>query len=117
LTQYSTSDLSRKSGDITAEALCRPVTITQRNKPRLVLLSIEDYRKLTTRAHTTGCVIRFPLFVGARGWRGETEGRMPRPVAVGVRIGRPKGVDLLVLFPITSQSIRCTYMRPASNPD
>jgi PHD/YefM family antitoxin component YafN of YafNO toxin-antitoxin module len=27
-----------------------PVTITQRNKPRLVLLSIEDYRRLTARA-------------------------------------------------------------------
>jgi len=49
MTQYSTSDLSRKSGDIIAEALRRPVTITQRNKPRLVLLSIEDYRKLTAR--------------------------------------------------------------------
>jgi hypothetical protein len=35
--------------------------------------------------------------------RGETEGRKPRPVAVGVRIARPKGEDLLVLFPITSQ--------------
>lgn len=43
---YSTSDLSRKSGDIIADALRRPVTITQRNKPRLVLLSVEDYRKL-----------------------------------------------------------------------
>jgi prevent-host-death family protein len=52
MTSYSTSDLSRKSGDIIAEALRRPVTITQRNKPRLVLLSIEDYRKLTTRADT-----------------------------------------------------------------
>jgi prevent-host-death family protein len=50
MTEYSTSDLSRKSGDIIAEALRRPVTITQRNKPRLVLLSIEDYRKLLTRA-------------------------------------------------------------------
>ena len=29
--------------------------------------------------------------------------RKPRPVAVGVRIARPKGEDLLVLFPITSQ--------------
>ena len=47
---YSTSDLSRKSGDIIADALRRPVTITQRNKPRLVLLSIEDYRRLTARA-------------------------------------------------------------------
>jgi prevent-host-death family protein len=52
MTNYSTSDLSRKSGDIIAEALRRPVTITQRNKPRLVLLSIEDYRKLTARADT-----------------------------------------------------------------
>jgi prevent-host-death family protein len=52
MTKYSTSDLSRKSGDIIAEALRRPVTITQRNKPRLVLLNIEDYRKLTARADT-----------------------------------------------------------------
>lgn len=43
---YSTSDLSRKSGDIIAEALRHPVTITQRNKPRLVLLNIEDYQRL-----------------------------------------------------------------------
>lgn len=47
---YSTSDLSRKSGDIIAEALRHPVTITQRNKPRLVLLNIEDYRRLRERA-------------------------------------------------------------------
>jgi prevent-host-death family protein len=52
MTQYSTSDLSRKSGDIIAEALRRPVTITQRNKPRLVLLSIEDYRRLTAKGDT-----------------------------------------------------------------
>jgi prevent-host-death family protein len=52
MTCYSTSDLSRKSGDIIAEALRRPVTITQRNKPRLVLLSIEDYRRLTARGDT-----------------------------------------------------------------
>lgn len=50
MTQYSTSDLSRKSGDIIAAALRRPVTITQRNKPRLVLLSIEDFRRLTAKA-------------------------------------------------------------------
>ncbi len=50
MTRFSTSDLSRKSGDIIAEALRKPVTITQRNKPRLVLLSIEDYQRLTKRA-------------------------------------------------------------------
>ena len=49
---YSTSDLSRKSGDIIAEALRHPVTITQRNKPRLVLLSVEDYHRLRHRADT-----------------------------------------------------------------
>jgi prevent-host-death family protein len=52
MARYSTSDLSRKSGDIIAEALRKPVTITQRNKPRLVLLSIEDYRRLTAKADT-----------------------------------------------------------------
>lgn len=50
MTAFSTSDLSRRSGDIIAEALRRPVTIVQRNKPRLVLLSIEDYRALVRRA-------------------------------------------------------------------
>jgi prevent-host-death family protein len=52
MAEYSTSDLSRKSGDIIAEALRRPVIITQRNKPRLVLLSIEDYRRLTATTDT-----------------------------------------------------------------
>jgi prevent-host-death family protein len=52
MTRYTTSDLSRKSGDIIAEALRKPVTITQRNKPRLVLLNVEDYRRLTARADT-----------------------------------------------------------------
>ena len=47
---YSTSDLSRKSGDIIAEALRHPVTITQRNKPRLVILNIEDFHRLQSRA-------------------------------------------------------------------
>jgi prevent-host-death family protein len=50
--RYTTSDLSRRSGDIIADALRTPVTITQRNKPRLVLLSIEDYRRLTARSDT-----------------------------------------------------------------
>ena len=52
MSSFSTSDLSRKSGDIIAQALRAPVTITQRNKPRLVLLSVEDYRELVARADT-----------------------------------------------------------------
>jgi prevent-host-death family protein len=70
MTKYSTSDLSRKSEDIIAEALRRPVTITQRNKPRLVLLSIEDYRRLTAKADTrkAGRLETMPddLFEGVR---------------------------------------------------
>ncbi|MBB2784893.1 UNVERIFIED_ORG: prevent-host-death family protein [Rhizobium esperanzae] len=59
---YSTSDLSRKSGDIIAEALRRPVTITQRNKPRLVLLNIEDYERLMKRSdrRTEGTIETMP---------------------------------------------------------
>lgn len=47
---YSTSDLSRKSGDIIAEALRHPVTLTQRNKPRLVIMNVEDYEKMRKQA-------------------------------------------------------------------
>ncbi len=59
---YSTSDLSRKSGDIIAEALRHPVTITQRNKPRLVLLNIEDYERLMRQsdARAAGTIETMP---------------------------------------------------------
>lgn len=59
---YSTSDLSRKSGDIIAEALRHPVTITQRNKPRLVLLNIEDYQQLIRQSdrRTAGTIETMP---------------------------------------------------------
>ncbi|TSD89494.1 type II toxin-antitoxin system prevent-host-death family antitoxin [Mycobacterium sp. KBS0706] len=50
MSSYSTSDLSRRSGDVIAEALRHPVTITQRNKPRLVLMAIEDFERLSHRA-------------------------------------------------------------------
>lgn len=44
---FSTSDLSRKSGDIIASALQSPVSINQRGKPRLIMLSVEQYETLT----------------------------------------------------------------------
>jgi len=47
---YTTSDLSRRSGDIITAAIRAPVTITQRNKPRLVLLSIETFEAMRKRA-------------------------------------------------------------------
>lgn len=51
----------------------------------------------------TGAVIRFPYLWAREAADGETEGRKFRPVTVGVRIPKPKGEDVLVLFPITSQ--------------
>lgn len=58
---------------------------------------------MTLDALRTGCVIRFPFLWVREAGRGETEGRKLCPVAVGVRIARPNGEDILVLFPITSQ--------------
>ncbi len=58
-------------------------------------MSFADFR--------TGAVIRFPYLWAREAAHGETEGRKPRPVTVGVRIPKPKGDDVLVLFPITSQ--------------
>ena len=46
--------------------------------------------------------LRFPYLWARRAARGETEGRKFWPVAVGVRIPKPEGEDVLVLFPITS---------------
>jgi hypothetical protein len=51
----------------------------------------------------TGAVIRFPYLWSREAAEGETEGRKFRPAAVGVRIPKPRGEDVLVLFPITSQ--------------
>jgi prevent-host-death family protein len=51
--RYSTSDLSRKSGDIIARALQGPITITQRGKPRLILMSVEEYNRLRGKSAST----------------------------------------------------------------
>jgi hypothetical protein len=51
----------------------------------------------------TAVVVRYPYLWARQAAKGETEGRKPRPVAVGVRIAKPKGDDLLILFPITTQ--------------
>ena len=58
---------------------------------------------MSFEALRTGAVIRFPYLWAREAARGETEGRKTRPAAVGVRIPKPNGEDMLVLFPITSQ--------------
>ncbi|GAA3101069.1 hypothetical protein GCM10010520_52920 [Rhizobium viscosum] len=50
----------------------------------------------------TACVIRYPYLWAREDRHGETEGRKSRPVAVGVRMGRPDG-DLVLFFPITTK--------------
>lgn len=51
----------------------------------------------------TGAVIRYPYLWSHQAGQGETEGRKARPVVVGVRLCRPKGEDVILLLPITSQ--------------
>jgi prevent-host-death family protein len=43
---FSTTDLARKTGDIVTAALQGPITLTQHNKPRLVMLSVEAFELL-----------------------------------------------------------------------
>lgn len=47
---YSLSDLARKTSAVLHDAARAPVAITERNKPRFVLMAIEDYQALTQRA-------------------------------------------------------------------
>jgi prevent-host-death family protein len=44
---YSTSDLVRAIGDVTHAAVAEPVIITHHAKPRYVLMSIEEYGRLS----------------------------------------------------------------------
>ncbi len=44
--KVSSTDLSNKLGQYQDEALKRPLIITKNNRDRLVMLSIEEYRRL-----------------------------------------------------------------------
>lgn len=43
---FSTADLSRHIGDVTHAASEAPVTITHHNKPRYILMSVEDFARI-----------------------------------------------------------------------
>jgi prevent-host-death family protein len=45
---FSTAELTRKIGDVTHAASEAPVSITQHNKPRFVLMSEETFRRYET---------------------------------------------------------------------
>lgn len=44
---FSLSELNRRPGEIADHARVAPVFLTKRNRPSLVMLSIEDYEELT----------------------------------------------------------------------
>jgi hypothetical protein len=46
---FSTGDLSRKIGDVTHAASQAPISITQHNKPRYVMMSVEVFERLNPR--------------------------------------------------------------------
>lgn len=43
---FSFSDLSRKSGDVLDAALAGPVSLVKRGKAKVVMLPVDEYRKL-----------------------------------------------------------------------
>jgi len=46
--EFSLLQLNRQSGDVTNAARSEPVALTHHRKPRFVLMSYEQYQKLTT---------------------------------------------------------------------
>ena len=46
---FPLSELARNTSAVRHEAARAPVTITERNTPRFVLMAIEDFEKLTAR--------------------------------------------------------------------
>ena len=50
---FRLSDLSRRTADVTHAAARAPVTLTDRDKPRFVVLAIEDYEALKSREPDT----------------------------------------------------------------
>ena len=55
---FSTGDLSRKIGDVTHAASQAPVTITQHNKPRYVMMSVETFESISRIPKNPRRVIR-----------------------------------------------------------
>ena len=47
---YTLSELARKTSAVRHDTARAPVTITERNKPRFVLMAIEDFHDLVERA-------------------------------------------------------------------
>lgn len=55
---FSTGDLSRKIGDVTHAASQAPISITQHNKPRYVMMSMEAFERLNSVPKNPRRVVR-----------------------------------------------------------
>jgi prevent-host-death family protein len=55
---FSFSDLSRKSGDVLDAALVGPVSLMKRGKTKVVMLPVDEYRKLV---HGSGAPQAFSI--------------------------------------------------------
>jgi prevent-host-death family protein len=50
---FSFSDLNRQSGEVLDAALAGPVKLTKRGKPKIVMMPVEEFERLTVpRAYT-----------------------------------------------------------------
>ena len=65
--QFSLSDLSKRTSDVTHAAARGPVTITHRDRPRFMLLAVEDYDRITRRADDTRHVAKLSDMPGKEG--------------------------------------------------
>jgi prevent-host-death family protein len=65
---FPSSDWTRKSGDIFEAARRGPVTITQRKRPAFVVMTVDEFQRLTatdTRRHYTIDTLPDELFAKA----------------------------------------------------
>lgn len=58
---------------------------------------------MTFEQFVSGTVFTYPYLWGHQADRGETEGRKERPVVVGFRLKQKRGMDRIIVFPITTK--------------
>ena len=58
---------------------------------------------MTFERFITGTVFTYPYLWGHQSDEGETEGRKTRPVVVGFRLRQKRGLDRIIILPITSR--------------
>lgn len=80
---FAFSDLNRQSGEVLDAALAGPVTLTKRGKPKVVMLSVEQFDRLARhrRAYTLANApdhIHEELMAGIEEILTETDAAEPR---------------------------------------